>query len=205
MKKHKIPDALTLLRLIGALPVMALLYIQFRNPSLVGLVWLNLLIFSLFWCFAGTDFFDGYIARKVGVTSSFGILFDPVADKVIIIGPLLILLMMGKGVHLVPVIIMILREIIITGLRSVAAARDVIIKASPLGKTKMLFQEISVGFFIIEGIDLFPFISTRILAQIFLWVATFVSVLSGIEYFAGFLKASAKKFPGSLHGGERAL
>lgn len=188
MKRDKIPDILTFIRLGGALPVMVILYLQFSYPALRDLKWLNILLFVIFWAFASTDFFDGLIARRIGVTSSFGILFDPVADKVIILGPLIILLQMDRGVHLLPVLIMVLREIIITGLRSVAAARGMVIKASPLGKSKMLFQELSVGFFIIEGIRILPFISTKLLAQIFLWTAMAVSVISGLEYFLGFLK-----------------
>jgi CDP-diacylglycerol--glycerol-3-phosphate 3-phosphatidyltransferase len=188
VKRDKIPDILTFIRLGGALPVMAILYFQFSYAALRDLKWLNILLFVIFWAFASTDFFDGLIARRIGVTSSFGILFDPVADKVIILGPLIILLQMDRGVHLLPVLIMVLREIIITGLRSVAAVRGMVIKASPLGKSKMLFQELSVGFFIIEGIRILPFISTKLLAQIFLWTAMAVSVISGLEYFLGFLK-----------------
>ena len=189
MRKDKIPDILTFVRLAGALPIMVVLYLQLTYPSLSDLKWLNILLFSLFWIFAGTDLFDGLIARRLGITSSFGILFDPVADKIIILGPLLILLKMDRGVHLLPVLIMVLREIIITGLRSVAAARGMIIRASPLGKSKMFFQELSVGFFIIEGIEILPFLSTRTLAQIFLWIAMVISLLSGLEYFWGFLKS----------------
>lgn len=188
MKRDKIPDILTFIRLGGALPVMVILYFQFLYPALRDLKWLNILLFVIFWAFASTDFFDGLIARRIGVTSSFGILFDPVADKVIILGPLIILLQMDRGVHLLPVLIMVLREIIITGLRSVAAVKGMVIKASPLGKSKMLFQELCVGFFIIEGIRILPFISTKLLAQIFLWMAMAVSVISGLEYFLGFLK-----------------
>jgi len=189
VRKDKIPDILTFARLAGALPIMVVLYLQLTYPSLSDLKWLNILLFSLFWIFAGTDLFDGLIARRLGITSSFGILFDPVADKIIILGPLLILLKMDRGVHLLPVLIMVLREIIITGLRSVAAARGMIIRASPLGKSKMFFQELSVGFFIIEGIEILPFLSTRTLAQIFLWIAMVISLLSGLEYFWGFLKS----------------
>lgn len=193
MKKDKIPDFLTFLRLAGAIPIMILLYLQFIYPSLRDLKWLNILLFSTFWAFASTDLFDGLIARRIGITSSFGILFDPVADKVIIVGPLLILLQMDRGVHLIPLIVMILREIIITGLRSVGAERGVIIKASWLGKNKMFFQELSVGFFIIEGIKILPFVSTRVLAQIFLWTAMVVSIISGLEYLFGFLKSQKRE------------
>ena len=189
MKKDRVPDLLTFIRLGGAVPIMGGLYLQFLYPSLADLKWLNILLFSAFWVFASTDYFDGLIARRLGTASSFGMLFDPVADKVIILGPLLILLQMERGVHLFPVLGMVLREIIITGLRSVAAVRGMIIKASPLGKTKMFFQELSVGFFIIEGIKVLPFVSTKLLAQIFLWIAMIVSLLSGLEYFWGFLKS----------------
>ncbi len=152
-----IPDILTLVRLGGAFLIMAVLYLQLKVPSLNKLPWLNILLFFTFILFCTTDYLDGLIAKRLNLSSIFGTLFDPIADKVIIIGPLLILFPMGRGVHLIPLILMIIREFVVIGLRSVAAGEGIIIKASSLGKSKMFLQIVSVSSFLLGDINPFFF------------------------------------------------
>ena len=133
-----------------------------------------------------TDYWDGVLARHQGQTTKLGKLLDPVADK-ILIGSLLILLVgMGRAPAFLTVIL-ISREFIITGLRSIAAAEGKVISASSGGKLKTISQMFAVGFLIIH----FPTIGipTHEVGIVILWASTAISLWSGYHYVVAYFQA----------------
>ena len=133
-----------------------------------------------------TDYWDGGLARHQGQTTKLGKLLDPVADK-ILIGSLLVLLVgMGRAPAFLAVIL-ISREFIITGLRSIAAAEGTIISASSGGKLKTISQMFAVGFLIIH----YPTIGipTHEVGIVILWASTAISLWSGYNYVVAYFRA----------------
>lgn len=140
---------------------------------------------SIFALASMTDFLDGYIARKSKQVTKFGILLDPLADKLLVIAALIMLVDMG----LVPAwiaIVIIAREFIVTGLRIVALSKDIVIPAETGGKIKVTAQISSILILLIDkaniGIELYtPGI-------ILLWIAMLIGIVSGVQYFVLFWK-----------------
>lgn len=129
-------DQLTLAR-AGSAPIVVLLFsLRFTDHD----YWAT----ALFGVAMSTDWFDGRVARRSGRTSSFGSLLDPVADKVLVLGTLVVLL----DQHVFPawmVAAIVARELLITGLRLAALERGVVIAARDLGKLKTWSQAIAAG------------------------------------------------------------
>ena len=133
-----------------------------------------------------TDYWDGILARHQGQTTKLGKLLDPVADKILIISLLVLLVGMGRAPTLLTVIL-IAREFIVSGLRSIAIAEGKVISASTGGKIKTISQMFAVGFLIIH----FPTlgIPTHEVGIIILWVSTFISLWSGYKYVLAYFNA----------------
>jgi len=132
-----------------------------------------------------TDLLDGYIARKRGEVTKFGIILDPIADKFLIISALILLVDMG----LVPVIVavvIIIREFFVTALRVVALTKRLIIPAETAAKLKTATQTFAIIFLILRisivGINFHK------LGIILIWIAMFLGVFSGIRYTIYFWK-----------------
>ncbi len=153
-----------------------------------------LLASGLFIAASITDGLDGYLARRRGQITTMGILLDPLADKLMIAAAYITL------VHLIPeivsvwiAVIIIGREFMISGLRSIAASEGFTIEASELGKFKMVVQIVSVVAAILAlhwniwDFKLFIF-PIRLIAQIAIWFMAGVSVISAIDYFVAFWK-----------------
>ena len=137
-----------------------------------------------------TDYWDGVLARHQGQTTKLGKLLDPVADK-ILIGSLLVLLVgMGRAPALLTVIL-ISREFIVNGLRSIAAAEGKVISASSGGKLKTISQMFAVGFLIIH----YPTVGipTHEVGIVILWASTVISLWSGYNYVVAFFRGSSEK------------
>jgi len=141
-----------------------------------------------------TDYFDGYLARKRNLVSTVGKFLDPLADKLLVI-TILLILMWG---HIVPgwvVIIIIAREISITALRALAGSEGLIIAAKPLGKYKTAFQMVALPglmmhqTFVVNLGLVFTKLDFWRLGLVFLYISLFFSVISAVDYFAGFLRA----------------
>jgi len=128
-----------------------------------------------------TDFFDGYIAREWNQKTRLGAILDPLADKMITIAAFLGLMVMGEA-SAWAIYIIIIRELFITGIRTVAVAEGLDIKASLAGKIKTVAQMIAIGFLLMH----WPF------AQELLWFAVLLTVYSGLEYLWGFKRAILK-------------
>ena len=134
---------------------------------------------ALFTVLAITDFFDGYLARKNKEVTNFGKLMDPIADKVLVISALIILTEKGMAASL-PVVIISVREIFISGWRAHLGAEGKIIAAGLSGKAKTVMQVLAVLMLMLE----IPF------GNLCLWIAMILSVYSGVEY----IHLHAKKF-----------
>jgi len=130
---------------------------------------------------SATDFFDGYIAREWDQMTLLGGIIDPLADKMLTLAGFLGLMMVGEA-SAWAIYIIIVRELFITGVRTVAVSEGLDVKASLAGKIKTVAQMFAIGFLIMRwegGAEL-------------LWFATFLTVYSGLEYLYGFRKALLK-------------
>jgi CDP-diacylglycerol--glycerol-3-phosphate 3-phosphatidyltransferase len=146
-----------------------------------------------------TDGLDGYLARRRGQITTMGMLLDPLADKLMITAAYITL------VHLIPsivnvwvAVIIIGREFLISGLRSIAASEGFTIEASDLGKFKMVVQIVSIVAAILAlQWDFWDFrfiiIHVRLAAHMAIWFMVAVSVISAVDYFAGFWKKIDKR------------
>ena len=169
-KAMNFPNFLTLLRIlcIPALVITLLLSFPYQTWFAFGL-----------WCLATfTDTLDGYLARRQQKVTILGQLLDPIADKMLILSALICLVELGRVPAWMAVII-IGREFAITGLRAIASSQGLHIKASWLGKAKMILETITIAL-IILGREILG--SFYILATIGLWAVVLVSIISALEY-----------------------
>ena len=150
-------------------PVFIVLYLLGQNiPALI------VFIIASF-----TDYLDGHLARKNNLVTDYGKIMDPLADKLLVTSALVCMVQTG----LVPawmVIIILAREFAITGLRSVAASKGIVIAAAWSGKVKTVTQMIAIIFLLLNNWPFsligFPF------ATIMLWIAVIMTIYSGAEY-----------------------
>lgn len=169
-----LPNLLTLTR-IAAVPMIVWLL---RDPSPTT-AFLTLAIYIVA---AVTDFFDGYLARRYGLTTTLGKLLDPLADKLLIVSALIMLSVMDRT-PVVPgwlLVIIVGRELAVTGLRSIAANEGIVLAAEVSGKIKMILQAVGVGALILHykyfGIDFYVFGMGLLLAS------TAVGLWSAVQY-----------------------
>lgn len=173
------------------LPMRITLSRIFAVPIIVAMMWPNNLSWNItaaiFFILASTtDYFDGYYARKYNAVSNFGKFMDPIADKILVTSVLAMLLTQGK-IDVWMVIIILARDNFISGIRSVAAADQIIIAAKPAGKWKTAMQMIAIPIVIIGNLDpLWPYFDK--LGYGALWISVILSITSGIEYYLGYLK-----------------
>ncbi len=178
----KLPNLLTLLRIFFVPLLVAALVQENLSVRIAGLVITNdLLALAIFLVASATDLLDGYLARRWKQVTTVGTLLDPIADKLLISAALIALVQ----VHVVPawiVILIISREFAVTGLRSIAASGGYTIRASELGKTKMVAQVIAVSLCLL-GMHwklLAPW------AMLWMWVVVAFAIISAAEYFRKF-------------------
>jgi len=163
-----LPNKLTVGRML-AVPVLI-------AALMLGHYYLSAVIFILA---ALTDMIDGMIARKYGLITNFGKIMDPLADKLLVISALVCLVELGDVAGWM-VIVILAREFIVTGLRTVAAASGLVIAAGSTGKIKTVLQMIAVAALLLKN---WPFYYIGVpFAQIMLWAAVIMTVISGIEY-----------------------
>jgi CDP-diacylglycerol---glycerol-3-phosphate 3-phosphatidyltransferase len=174
------PNLLTLMR-IALVPVLVwlLMYVG-PGPSAVAA--------AVFFIATLSDFFDGYIARSYGSGTTLGKFLDPMADKLVVTSALIMLAAMPRFPR-VPawmVVVLVMREIAVTGLRAMAAAEGQVMAAEELGKYKMVLQSIAVQGLLINyvyfHVDFFA------AGMFVLWIAMAMAIWSGADYY---LKARA--------------
>lgn len=135
-----IPNILTLSRM-ALLPVIILL-------MYAGLGWAALVLYAIA---AITDFLDGYIARKFNMVSSFGTFLDPISDKVFVALMLIVLVDTGQlsGLFILPVLVILTREFLVSGLREFLGPKDVQVPVTQLAKWKTTVQMVALGLLIV--------------------------------------------------------
>ncbi len=177
-----LPNALASLRILLA----PLMFWVILNPQLFtnngfDISW-NYYFASLLFVLASvTDFFDGYIAREWNQMTMLGAILDPLADKMLTLAAFLGLMMIGQA-SAWAIYIIIVRELFITGIRTVALSEGLEVKASWAGKIKTVAQMIAIGFLLMH----WEF------GDALLWFAVFLTLYSGFEYLWGFKKAILK-------------
>ena len=146
-------------------------------PTLM--TWTRIVMFVLF---AATDWLDGFLARKLNQTSSFGAFLDPVADKFLVCASLLVLVHLNRADVFVGLII-IGREIAISALREwmaqIGASRSVAVHM--IGKLKTVGQMVAIPFLLFDGV-LFGMLDTRLWGTVLIWIAAVLTVLSMVYY-----------------------
>lgn len=172
----KIPNILTLIRL-AVIPSFILMLFY----TSISARWIFLILFAIA---SFTDFFDGYIARKYNITSTFGRIFDSIADKALII--IVCIMVLLKDVSLakiiiIPVMITILRELIISGIRE-GLSSQLVIPANWAGKYKTTFQMLSLGFLIIGGYETSFYTNCLYIGIFLLYISVILSLISGFQY-----------------------
>lgn len=177
-----LPNTLTLFRLLCIPVVVVCVSFQGKWGSFLAALFFGLAFI--------TDFLDGYFARKHGNVTSLGKFLDPLADKILVSATMIILIPLGRIPAWI-VLLIIARELAVTGLRSIAANEGIVIQASPLGKYKTIFQSTAIIGLCLhyEYLD----IDFHLVGMVFLWTALIFTLWSGWEYFHRFQKVF---FPG---------
>jgi CDP-diacylglycerol--glycerol-3-phosphate 3-phosphatidyltransferase len=174
-----LPNALTLLRIFFVPLLVAALVQDTWTVEAAGLRLTNeLLALAIFLAASGTDLLDGYLARRWKQITTVGTLLDPVADKLLISSALIAMVQ----VHVIPAwiaITIIGRDFAVTGLRSIAASSGFTIKASDLGKSKMVMQVIAVALFLLSMHR--PRLAPG--ARAWMYLVVVVTVVSAGHYF----------------------
>lgn len=186
-----LPNILTLTR-IAAIPLMAAIL---TYPSQTAGFWAAA-VFSLA---SITDWLDGYLARRMGIVTIFGKFLDPIADKLIVMAALIMILPYGR-VPAWMVLVILGREIIITGLRGIASSEGIVIQASDLGKFKTIFQIVAIIGLLLHydynwlfGIEhQWVHVNMHNVGMFFFWIATLLTVWSGVDYLARFIRIIAR-------------
>ena len=184
-----LPNKLTITRLV-LVPILVIVYLFPYDQFNINLLTLNVLstkltivdvLSFLIFCIASiSDYLDGYLARKNNLVTTFGKFIDPIADKLIVNTSILLLASINEISIIVP-IIMISRDIIVDAIRLVASQKNVVLAASMLGKAKTMTQMIAICILLLKNV-IFAYFGIP-MDQIMIWIATAISLISGIDYF----------------------
>ena len=178
--KIKIPNYLT----IGRIIIVPVFVFAFYLPGFYG----DVIPFVLFLIASFTDFLDGLLARMYKEESKLGELLDPIADKIIVATALILLVMNGtiKNYEVIAAIIILTREILISGLREFLAKVQVAMPVSSLAKFKTFLQMLSIAILLTgeSGNILINFgdYNAHTIGIILLWVSAFLTIYTGYDY-----------------------
>ena len=171
-----IPTLMTWTRIIAIPLIVGVFYLPISEAAR------NLIATVMFVVFAATDWLDGYLARKLNQTSSFGAFLDPVADKFLVCACVLVLVHLGRADVFVALII-IGREIAISALREwmaqIGASKSVAVHM--IGKLKTVSQMVAIPFLLFDGL-LFGIINTRVWGLWLIWISAVLTVWSMVYY-----------------------
>ena len=186
-----LPNILTMMR-IAAIPLLCVLLL---SPERETGFWAA----ALFAAASVTDWLDGYLARKMQIVTVFGKFLDPIADKLIVMAALIMILPFDR-VPAWMVLVILGREMVITGLRGIASTEGVVIAASNLGKFKTIFQLVAIIGLLLHydyhwffGID-HPLLVVNMhnVGMFYLWIATVITIWSGVDYLYKFIRVIVK-------------
>ena len=177
-----LPNLLTYSRIAAVPAVVACMYWQ---DILQGGIWLRWVALTIFISAGVTDILDGYFARKYGELSTFGRMLDPIADKLLVASCLLMLAVDGtiRGVHVWAAIVILCREILVSGLREYLAELRVSVPVTQLAKWKTTLQLVAVGFLIAgdAGDMIVPVVT--LIGLSLLWLSALLTLYTGWDYF----------------------
>ena len=180
-RTFSVPNLLTYARIAAVPAVVACMY---WADILQGGLWLRWVALTIFIAAGVTDFFDGYFARAWGQHSSFGRMLDPIADKLLVASCLLMLAADGtiKGWSLWAAIVILCREILVSGLREYLAELRVSVPVTRLAKWKTTGQLVAIGFLIVgeAGDQILP-VTTQI-GIMLLWASALLTLYTGWDY-----------------------
>ncbi len=171
---YNLPNLLTISRIV-VIPVIFLsIYITTKSWAVFSAV--------LFIIASITDYFDGYLARSRNETSVFGRLLDPIADKLLVASALIVILakpgMVDTRLTFIPVIVILCREILVSGLREFLREFNVGMPVTRLAKWKTGFQMTALSMMLLKGVWYWGGIG-----EILLWVAGVLTFVTGYQYF----------------------
>ncbi|MBP9753284.1 MAG: CDP-diacylglycerol--glycerol-3-phosphate 3-phosphatidyltransferase [Proteobacteria bacterium] len=175
-KYINVPNSLTIFRIFLIFLLVPCFYLQTELTRMLAIF--------IFFIACITDYLDGYFARTLKQTTRFGQLFDPIADKMLIATTLL--LMAGfdffSKFTLIPALIILCREVFVSGLREFVSVTKIKLPVTRLAKYKTAFQMISIGLLLIA--DAFPYQKNlTFLGEITLWIAGVLTIITGYQYF----------------------
>jgi len=176
-----LPNLLTLSRILAV-------------PILVFLLWqpqpIDYAVTFVLYCIVGiTDYFDGYLARAWNSISKLGQFLDPIADKIMVAAVLMMLISSRKanpvpeiaGLHIIPALVILLREIIVSGLREFLGPLNVSVPVSALAKWKTTLQLVALGALILGGaVPHQPWV--HLVGLVTLWAAAGLTLVTGYDY-----------------------
>lgn len=170
-----LPNLLTLSRILVIPLIVACFFIDGNFWRWVAL--------GLYTAACVTDFFDGYVARSMGQISRVGRFLDPVADKLLVASVIFMLIATDRltGVAVLPALVILIREILVSGLREHLAELDVGVPVSRLAKWKTTIQMFALGFLIVH--DASPaWIPSILIGEIGVWLAAILTMITGYDY-----------------------
>jgi cardiolipin synthase (CMP-forming) len=177
-----LPNLLTLSRIL-TVPVLVVLLWPVGG-------WFDFALAFALYCLMGiTDYFDGYLARAKGTVSRLGVFLDPIADKIMVAAVIVMLVFIKTidGIHIVAGLVILLREITVSGLREFLAGLQVSVPVSKLAKWKTAFQLISLGALILAGATP-QWVWVHDVGLISLWAAAILTLITGWDYLRVGLK-----------------
>jgi cardiolipin synthase len=181
-RTFSVPNMLTYARIAAVPAVVACMY---GSDILQGGLWLRWVALVIFIAAGITDFFDGYFARAWGQLSTFGRMLDPIADKLLVASCLLMLAANGtiKGWSLWAAIVILCREILVSGLREYLAELRVSVPVTRLAKWKTTAQLVAIGFLLAgeAGDRIVPVVTVTGLTL--LWLSALLTLYTGWDYF----------------------
>jgi CDP-diacylglycerol--glycerol-3-phosphate 3-phosphatidyltransferase len=182
-----LPNLLTLSRIL-AVPILVFLL---WKPG-----WYDYAVTFVLYCLVGvTDYFDGYLARAQGTVSRLGVFLDPIADKIMVAAVIVMLVSSrnnsGEPIihsfHIIPALVILLREIIVSGLREFLASLQVSLPVSHLAKWKTTLQLVALGALILAGaVPQWPWV--HLVGLVSLWAAAALTLVTGWDYLRVGLK-----------------
>ena len=179
-----LPNFITLTRIL-LIPVFVVLFVTPTEDRSLGAA-------AVFVIAAVTDLLDGYLARRNGQVTTLGKLLDPIADKLLVLSALILLVNLDRVSALVAILI-IAREVAVTGIRAIAAGEGMVIAAETTGKYKMALQVVAIVLLILEDTFMSDFGNLHLAGIVTLYLSLLLGYVSGGQYVWSFWKQVVAK------------